>query len=128
ILASLGVRREDRKTPECARKAAYQALLRCIVLDEKGHGAGEEDLARTWGLDNLAGVEERWRDDHLWLLSGLRDILEVRCFYYHLKEVCKVDADRLRRVDAVFHRMRKTTFELQKQLKDCSPPGTARQQ
>jgi hypothetical protein len=119
ILASLGVRLEDRKTPEGARKVAYQALLRCIVLAERGHGAGEENLALTWGLDNLGGVEERWRDDHLWLLSGLRDILEVRCFYYHLKEVCKVDADRLRRVDAAFHRMRKATFELQKQLKDC---------
>src|SRR5262249_2914257 len=124
ILASLGVRREDRKSPEAARKAAYQALLRCIVLDERAHGAGEEDLTRQWGLDNLGGVEQRWRDDHRWLLAGLGDVLGVGCFYYHLKEVGKVDADRLHRVDAALQRMRKQSFELQRQLKHCSPSAT----
>ena len=50
-------------------------------------------------------------------------ILEVRCFYYHLKEACQVDAARLRRVDAALRRMRHLTFDLQEQLKYCSPLG-----
>jgi hypothetical protein len=125
VLGSLGLRGEERKTPEAARKTAYLALLRGVVLDERGNGVSETDLARRWGLDRLGGVEERWRDDHLWLLSGLREVLEMRCFYYHLKEACKADTDRLRRVEAAFRRMRNLTFDLQEQLKYCSPLGPA---
>lgn len=123
LLGSLGVWREGRATPEAARKAAYLALLRGVVLEERANGVGEADLAREWGLDHLAGVEERWRDDLLWLLAGLRDILEVRCFYYHLKEVCRAGPERLRRVEAALRRMRRLTFDLQEQLKYCSVLG-----
>ena len=38
-----------------------------------------EDLARRWGVGNLEGIEERWRDDVLWLLAGMSRVLDVRC-------------------------------------------------
>jgi hypothetical protein len=85
----------------------------------------ETDLARSWGLSNLGGVEERWMLDHLWLLAGLREIFAVPCFFYHLREVCNVEPDRLRRLEGIFRRLRKQTFDLQEQLKYCSPLGPA---
>jgi hypothetical protein len=97
-----------------------------VLLLERGQGAAVADLERRWGVRGLAGVEERWRDDLLWLLAGVREILEVRCFYFHLKEVCQAGPERVRRVDATLRRMRRQTFELQEQLKDCSPPGSAK--
>jgi hypothetical protein len=109
LLGSLGLGGEERLSPEIARKTAYLALLRAVVL-------GDADLARQWGVVNQAGVEERWRDDQLWLLSGLREILEVRCFYYHLKEVCRVAPDRLRRVERVLRKMRRLTFDLRRSI------------
>jgi superfamily II DNA/RNA helicase len=125
LLGSLGLGGEERLTPEGARKAAYLALLRGVVLGERGNGVSEADLAERWGLVNLAGVEERWRDDHLWLLSGVREVLEVRCFYYHLKEACRTAPERLRRVERVLRRLRSLTFDLQGQLAYCSPLGPA---
>jgi hypothetical protein len=126
LLGSLGAGRGERLTAEAARKTAYLALLRAVVLFERGQGAPEADLERRWGVTGLAGVEERWRDDLLWLLAGVREILEVRCFYFHLKEVCQADPERVRRADGVLRRMRRQTFELQEQLKSCSPHGRAK--
>jgi superfamily II DNA/RNA helicase len=126
LLGSLRAGRGESIRPEPARKTAYLALLRSILLFERGQGTPEADLGRQWGVSGLEGVEERWRDDLLWLLAGVRDLLEVRCFYFHLKEVCQADSERVRRADAALRRMRRQTFELQQQLKHCSPPGARR--
>jgi superfamily II DNA/RNA helicase len=126
LLGSLSAGRGERLTPEAARKTAYLALFRSILLFERGQGALPADLERRWGVAGLMGVEERWRDDLLWLLAGVREILEVRCFYFHLKEVCQADSERVRRADVTLRRMRRQTFELQEQLKHGSPRGRAK--
>jgi hypothetical protein len=120
LLGSLSAGCGGRLTPEAARRAAYLAVLRAALLLERGQGAPAEDLERRWALSGLAGVEERWRDDLLWLLTGVREILEVRCFYFHLKEVCQANPERVRRVDGVLRGMRRQTFELQGQLKQAA--------
>ena len=68
---------------EAARKAAYLAVSRAIVLFELGRGTPVDRLAKDWKLETLEGKEERWRDDMLWLATGLASILEVRAFYHH---------------------------------------------
>ena len=83
--------------------------------------AGE--LEREWGAAGLEGIEERWRDELLWLLSGLGQILDVRCFYAHLREECGADSDRVRHVKAQLRLMREQIWELQEDLKYCSPLG-----
>ncbi len=123
LLASLGAAGNACGTPDAARKAAYLALVRAIALDERGNGASEADLAERWGLADWGGVEEKWRDDHLWLLLGLREVLDVRCFYFHLRTACRTGPERLRRVETAFRRMRGLTFDLQEQLRYCSPLG-----
>jgi hypothetical protein len=69
-------------------------------------------------------VEERWRDNLLWLLSGVAQILELPCFYYHLREECGARQERVKRVKLILKRMRAQTFELREHLKYCSPLGS----
>lgn len=99
LLSSLGVQGADAKAD---RQAAYLACERAIAtLDGK-----------------TAGTQEAGRDDWLWLLAGLEKILEVRCFYFHLKQSCEADAARIRRADRALRQMRKQTFDLRDQLRE----------
>ncbi len=122
VLGSLGVDCRRRGGTE-ARKVAYLAVFRSILLYELGQGETVADIERRWSVRDLEGVEERWRDDTLWLLSGAAQALELRSFYYHLREACEADDSRVRRVKRLLRRMRAQTFELQEHLKYCSPLG-----
>src|SRR5207249_2700702 len=76
VFGSLGVdlARRDGNQDEAARRDGYLATFRAIVLSERGQGVSVDDLERQWAVTVLGGVEERWRDNHLWLLSGLARI------------------------------------------------------
>lgn len=127
LLGSLGVSIAKKgEGPEGARRVAYQAVFRAIVLTELGQGKPIDALERRWDLEHLAGVEERWRDTLLWLLSGLAAVLDVRCFFYFLREECSATDERMARVRRALRRMRKQTFELREELKFCSPLGLCR--
>lgn len=106
-----------------AWKKGYLAVFNAIVLFERGQGKRVEDLSRRWQLRDLDGVEERWRDDFLWLLSGIGQVLELRSFYYHLREDCSADAEQILQMKRLLRRMRHQTYELREQLKYCSPLG-----
>lgn len=71
----------------------------------------------------MGGIEERWRDDTTWLLSGIAEILDLRCFYFHLLETCDADPDRIKRVKEMLLRMRTQAFQLREHLSYCSPLG-----
>lgn len=126
VLGSLGILNPAKNgaDPKSAHRACYLAMFRSIILFERGEGTTPEDLSRRWDIRNLEGVEERWRDNLLWLLSGLAQILDVRCFYYHLNEECRASAERIQRVKRLLGNMRAQTFELQHRLKYCSPLGS----
>ena len=66
----------------------YVSMLSALVLDEHSNGASMDDIERRWGLHKLDGIEESWRDNVMWLLSGQASLLEIRCFYHHLVENC----------------------------------------
>ena len=122
VLGSLGLFSGGSAGKE-AHKTAYLALLRTILLFERSQGVGNEDVERTWGIRNLEGVEDSWRDETLWLLSGLSDLLDVRCFYFHLRETCQADYDRVTRVKRRLHLMRQQVLNLRNDIAYCSPPG-----
>jgi superfamily II DNA/RNA helicase len=119
VLGSLGISPADE---DAARQNAYLAVFRAVVLLERASGQSTTDLQRRWGVDP-EGVEERWRDDRLWLLAGLAGLFEVRCFYYHLREACSASTERIRRIERLFRRLRAGVFELQDQLRCCSALG-----
>lgn len=126
ILGSLGVR--SPKTGNAYDKWAYEtgyvAAFRAIVLYERSLGMKVDAIERRFQVKGLEGIEEKWRDELLWLLSGLVQLLDVRTFYYHLKEDCQSDSERIKRVKGLLGKMRYQVFELQEQIKYCSPLGS----
>ncbi len=125
ILGSLGVVAEKpgQGTDQWAHQMGYLAMLRAMVLGLRSQGVPIAQLERQYGLKNLEGIEERWRDDMLWKLSGVAKLLEIRTFYYHLKEDCQASPERVKRVKRCLKRLRYQTYELREGLKYCSPLG-----
>jgi hypothetical protein len=74
-----------------------------------------------WKVSGSKGVQERWRDEYLWLLPGIAKIPEISCFYFHLLEECKALTNRVKRVKQRLNRMRYQAFELPEHLKYYSP-------
>jgi|SanBayMetagenome_1026888.scaffolds.fasta_scaffold01400_2 helicase len=125
ILGSLGVHssKTGKAQEKWAYETAYVAVFRAIVLYERSLGMKVDAIERRFQVKGLEGIEEKWRDELLWLLSGLAQLLDVRTFYYHLKEDCQADSERIKRVKGSLGRMRYQVFELQEQIKYCSPLG-----
>jgi helicase len=108
---------------EWCRRKAYLAVLRAVVLRQRSKGIAQGDISRRWKIETLAGVEEAWRDDRLWLLNALGGICDLRCFYYHLKTECGASEHRLMRAKRLMQRLRVLTYQTSAQLKYCSPLG-----
>ena len=125
LIGSVGVdvTHRDGDRDEAARRHAYLATFRSIMLYERGQGVLATDLERRWGVTGLDGTEERWRDNSLWLLSGLVRLLDVRSFYAHLRGECNADSERVRRVKALLGTIRHQIFDFREDLKYCSPLG-----
>jgi superfamily II DNA/RNA helicase len=119
FLGSLGRSLDSRE----ARKTGLIAMFRAIILFERARGVPISDLERQWQINNLAGVEEQWRDQNLWLLGALRSLLDIRCFFYCLREECGADNERCQRVKRQLRRMYWQLLEIQENLKYCSPLG-----
>jgi ATP-dependent DNA helicase len=125
LLGSLQLRSEGRTTDpdEWCRRKAYLAVLRAVVLRERSKGLALEEISRRWKVDSLAGIEEAWRDDRLWLLNALGGICDPRCFYYHLRSECDASENRLARAKRLMQRLRVLAYQTASQLKYCSPLG-----
>jgi hypothetical protein len=71
----------------------------------------------------LDEVQEPWRDDRLFLLGAMRNLWEIRCFFYHLKEDCLADDERILRVKRSLQRMQAMSLRLMNLISWCSPLG-----
>jgi len=87
LFGSLQVSAESRPIDqeEWCRRKAYLAIFRAIIIRERSKGLALEEISRRWKVESLAGIEEAWRDDRLWLLNALGGICDLRCFYHHLR-------------------------------------------
>lgn len=106
-----------------SRRTAYGAMLAAIVLDERSRGVSVSDVERRWGISNLDGIEEGWRDTALWMLAGHTKLLEVRAFYYYLRESCEATPARVKLAKQALGRMRMQAYDLLERLRYCSPLG-----
>ncbi|MCY7275754.1 MAG: helix-hairpin-helix domain-containing protein [Phormidesmis sp. CAN_BIN44] len=125
LLGSLGLQapKAGKEAEEWAHRTGYLAMFRSMVLWERSQGVRVEEVERQFGVQGLEGIEKRWRDELLWLLAGLAKLLDVRTFYYHLKENCEADFRRIKRVKQALEQMKQQIYNLQEQLKYCSPLG-----
>lgn len=124
ILGSLCIEIEAKGDySEATRKYAYLATMRAIIIYQLGHGALIKDVERRWGIKNLDGVSERWRDHLLWQITGIPELLEIPCFYYFLCNDCRADDERIKRIKKHFNNMSLGAFKLLGLLRFCSPLG-----
>lgn len=125
IFGSLGIRHGSKVATkdEASRKAGYQAMLRAIVLWQRAHGALPTDLERRWKISDLDEIQEPWRDDRLFLLGAMRNLWDIRCFFFHLKEECAASDERILRVKRALQRMQGMSFQLMNLISWCSPLG-----
>lgn len=125
LLGSLGIsdgstNGNGRRNP---RRDAYVATCRAILLWQRSQGVSAEDVMRRWGIKDLEDVEEKWRDNRLFMLGAMASLWEVRCFYYHLKEECGAGDERVLRVKRALQRIAAHTYQLLDLLAWCSPLG-----
>jgi hypothetical protein len=124
IMGSLQCGGEQPSKPDHCRKAAYIAMLRVIVLWQRAHGALTSDLERRWDVRDLDEIQEQWRDDRLFLLSAMIPLMDVRCFYFHLKETCEASPERIDNLKRALKQLRAMILQLMNQIGWCSPLGS----
>lgn len=122
ILGSLNISRAG-KSDEQLRRFAYKKMFSAIVLWSRGQGVRWEDIARRWGLDADQVAEEEWIRNRSWLIAGMAEIFDVRCFYFHLREDCQASDEQIKDAKRSLQRARACCFQLLGRLKYCSPLG-----
>lgn len=126
VLGSLGISPATKvaDVEEWSRQQGVLAVFRAIVLYERATGRSVQDLSRQFGIENLDGVEEKWRDTMLWLLGGVSQLLDVRSYYFHLCNECSASPERVKEVKKLLTAIRRQTLELIEQVKFASPLGS----
>ncbi len=104
ILGSLGVSAtgEIRPRADFAHRLGYQAAFHALEFQSR--------------CERRAGIEPRWREAWLWLLLALASLLDIGCFYHHLKETLAADPARVSRIKSRLRRMRRQAFEARRRL------------
>lgn len=125
LFGSLGIAPDEKPSDpdDWCRRRAYLAVFRAIILWQRSGGETADNLARNWNLTDLAGVEEAWRDNRLWLLGSLAEMFETRCFYFHLRSECAADDVRVMRVKRHLQRLRLLALQVAARVKHCSLLG-----
>lgn len=108
LCGSLGLKAGEKG----ARSHLSSALFHALIWQRQSEGAAPEQLESEFGITQDEGAFERWRDEWLWLLGGLAQLLEVRAFYFHLREVCEADGERVKNVKGQLRRLRLQLFGL----------------
>jgi hypothetical protein len=126
LLGSLGLDQGTRSgvKKDQARKQAYMAMFRTIVLWQRAHGVINSDLERRWQVKDLDEIQEQWRDDRLFHLGAMRGLWDLRCFFYHLKEDNQANDERVLRVKRAFQRLNVVSLQLMNLVSWCSPLGS----
>ena len=124
VIGSLGLQlKANGEYGKVCRKYAYRATFRAIVINQLSNGIRPQDVSAQWGIRRLDGVQEQWRDHLLWQAAGIGECLDIKSFYYHLKENCDASDVRINELEKIFMEMRLGVYEVLGRLKYCSPLG-----
>ena len=105
-----------------ARKRVYQATYTAMLIYDISRGLTQAQLDVFYKLETEE-LQERIRDNAIWILCGLEQLLEVKSFYFHLKENCHAEYDQIQSVDSAFKKSSHDIFSLVANLKFRSKLG-----
>ena len=122
LFGSLGLT-EGKISSDSCRKQGYLKMRNAVVLWMRGQGVSWLDITRRWGVEAGDVSEDEWVRSRSWLISGLAEAMDIRCFYFHLKEECGASDVKIMKVKNIFRRLRAECFQNLARLKYCSPLG-----
>ncbi len=105
-----------------AEKYVYQCTFTAMMIYDLSRGLTYSQIKDFYGVD-IDEIQEKLRDNAIWVLCGFEQLLEVKSFYFHLKNNCDVDVDHIKSVDNAFRRASKQIFALVPNLKFRSNLG-----
>ena len=107
------------KNPE---KYICQCIWSAMLIYDISRGISPASLRSFYGMDTEE-IQEKLRDNAIWILCGLENLMEVKSFYYHLKTNCEAETEDIASVDQAFRKGSKTIFALIANLKYRSKLG-----
>ncbi len=119
--ALLGSARIMNDKPD-ATKYVNQCVYTAMLLYDISRGIPHTSLDSFYGTD-VEEIQEKLRDNAIWILCGFERIMEVKSFYFHLKNDCKAETEDVQRVEAAFRIASKQIFNLVANLKFRSNLG-----
>ena len=117
----LGSARVTNDIPN-ADKYVYQCTYTAMMIYDLSRGITYSQINDFYRLD-IEEVQERLRDNAIWILCGFEQLLEIKSFYFHLKNNCEAETEQIQNVDNAFKKASKTIFALIANLKFRSHLG-----
>ena len=119
--ALLGSARVDSNTSDAEKRVILSTFTAMFIYD-LSRGLSPAQLKEFYKVDSEE-IQEKLRDNALWILCGIEQVLEVKSFYFHLKENCGATTKQIQQVDHAFSKSSKTIFTLIANLKFRSRLG-----
>lgn len=105
-----------------AEKYVYQCTYTAMMIYDLSKGMTYSQINDFYGAD-IEEIQERLRDNAIWILCGFEQLMEVKSFYFHLKNNCDAESGQIQSVDKAFKRSSKQIFGLVADLKFRSRLG-----
>ena len=105
-----------------AKKQVFQRVFTAMLIYDLSKGLPSSQLKDYYKVD-VEELQEKLRDSIIWLVSGVERVLNVRTFYYHLKENCMAESTDIHSVEMAFKKGSSTLFRLIGNLKFRSKLG-----
>lgn len=105
-----------------AEKYVFQCTFTAMMIYDLSRGITSSQIKDFYRID-IEEIQEKLRDNAIWILAGFEQLLEIRSFYYHLKTNCGVEAEEIHCVDIAFKKASKLIFTLIANLKFRSKLG-----
>ncbi|HCE00489.1 MAG TPA: hypothetical protein DER07_05560, partial [Armatimonadetes bacterium] len=105
-----------------AYRLAVRAFASIGCLWSLAQGKPIRDVEKGWSARDLDGILEQMRDDSVFYLTGIAQLLDLRSIYRHLKNR-GVDGDRIRQYEQSLGGLRSACLEAVGLIAYCSPLG-----
>lgn len=116
-----GSARVDYSAEDAKKQVIIRTYTAMLIYDMQ-RGISSSKIKEMYKV-NVDEIQEKIRDNAIWLLSGMEQIMTVRAFYYHLKENCKAEANDIHSVDVALNSCHKHIFAIIGNLKFKSKLG-----
>lgn len=118
LLGSAHVMNDNVDAVKYVTQCVYLAML--IYDLSKGISANQ---AKEYYKIDVEEIQEKLRDNAIWILCGIEQVLEIKSFYYHLVSNIEAEQEQIQKVEAAFKESSKAIFSLVANLKFRSNLG-----